>query len=71
MSVDAERELPETVVTVGGNSKLYHREDPTSGEPEPFCSAAGETFYRKDRETIESHYEPCTHCFPRAARTDG
>lgn len=61
-------ELPDRVVTLGGESRVYHRNGGTESEPLPRCRAAGGRFYLKKRTLIEPHYDPCGHCFPEAGR---
>jgi hypothetical protein len=63
--MNATAEPPETVVVFGGNAKRYH--DAVEGPDglRPRCAAAGRNPLLKERELIESHYKPCSRCFPQ------
>jgi len=64
-------ELPETVVTFGGNGgQRYHRQDPLADDPAPACGAHGRNPLAKPRRAIESHYDPCGTCFHDLDRDD-
>ena len=60
-----EGDRPDEVLTFGGTGgQKYHRIVEFRGEIQPACSQTGRNPLRKDRAVIESHYEPCQHCFP-------
>jgi len=61
-------DLPDEVVTFGGESSTYHRQDPAADEPTPVCRQHHGNAFRKERQLIESHYDPCRVCFPGAVR---
>lgn len=69
MSKTATRDVepPETVIIFGGNAKHYHEPAPWGDDLRTRCSIAGRNPMEKERELIESHYQPCSVCFPNHA----
>jgi len=65
---DGDDEGPERVVTFGGSSKTYHRIVRVDGQPRPACAQRGANPFVKERAVIDSHYDACVKCFPRARR---
>jgi len=68
MTVVQDDELPDEVVTFGGESSTYHRQASHIDEPKPFCGQHGGNAFRKERQVIEPHYDPCRVCFSDVER---
>jgi len=59
---------PDEVLTFGGSSRTYHRVHERDGDVHAGCGQSGRNPLVKDRSVIESHYEPCSRCFPEGDR---
>lgn len=59
-------DLPTVVLTIGGSGSTYHRPEWVDDVVRPACSTDGKNYYLKEREVVETHYNPCRRCFPRA-----
>ncbi|MDS0220875.1 hypothetical protein NDI54_05840 [Haloarcula sp. S1AR25-5A] len=70
MTVAMDDDLPDEVVTFGGESSIYHRQDPHAEEPTAVCRQHDGNVFRKQRRLVESHYDPCRVCFPGVREGD-